>query len=89
MPIKNNFILKEVGKDYMIIPVSSGNMEVTKVFNINETGAFIYKMLKDNKDVNEIAISLTKEYEGLDLNEALSDIDEFVLKLKEKGIYYD
>ncbi len=89
MPIKNNYLLKQVGKDYMIIPISNGNMEVTKVFNINETAAFIYKMLKDDKDIFDIANALCNEYEGLDSKDALNDISEFIDKLKEKGIYYD
>ena len=82
-------MLKEVAGDYMIIPLANGNMNATKIFNINESGAFIYKKLCENISVDEIAKLMMKEYKGLDLNTALNDINEFIDLLKEKGIYND
>ena len=88
MPIKDNFLLKEIAGDYVIIPISNQNLDTTKIFNINETGAFIFKALKDNKTPLEIKDLMKKEYEATD-RELLNDINEFINLLKKKGIYYE
>ena len=86
MPIKDNFILKEIAGEYVIIPISNKNLDTTKLFNVNETGAFIFKKLKENKTVEEIKDLMKKEYDAED-EELINDINYFIDLLKKKGIY--
>lgn len=88
MPINNNFMLKELGDEYMIIPLSSTNVNISKILNINETGAFIFKCLENNDDVDTIVSKMSKEYNA---EESLlrSDVLEFIERLKKLGIYHD
>ena len=88
MPINNNFILKELAGEYMIIPLSSSNVNISKILNINETGAFIFKCLENNDDVTTIISKMKNEY---DIEEELlkNDVLEFIEKLKKLGIYHD
>ena len=58
--LNNNFMLKKVGNEYMIIPTSKKNVNISKIFNTNERGAFIFNNLKDNKSIDEI-LSLLKK----------------------------
>jgi len=88
MPISKNFIFKAVAGEYMIIPLSGGTVDMTKSFNINETGAFIYKGLDQGKTAEEIADDMAKEYDA-PKDELLKDINEFIAILKKKGIYND
>ena len=88
MPISKNFIFKAVAGEYMIIPLSGGTVDMTKSFNINETGAFIYKGLDQGKTAEEIAEDMAKEYDA-PKDELLKDINEFIEILKKKGIYND
>lgn len=88
MALNKNFIIKTIGSESMIIPLVNGGVDMTHVFNINETGAFIYNLLKDNKSIEEIADEFTREYD-IDKATALSDINEFVSELKKRGIYND
>ncbi|MCR5112422.1 MAG: PqqD family protein [Acholeplasmatales bacterium] len=88
MPISKNFIFKAVAGEYMIIPLSGGTVDMTKSFNINETGAFIYKGLDQGKTAEEIAEDMAKEYDA-PKDELLKDINEFIAILKKKGIYND
>lgn len=88
MPIKNDYMLKNVGNEYMIIPTSNKNVNVSKIFNTNETGAFIFNNLKDNKSLGEILDLLKKEYNApKDVLE--KDLIEFINELKKRGIYND
>ena len=86
--LNNNFMLKKVGNEYMIIPTSNKNVNIYKIFNTNETGAFIFNNLKDNKSIDEILSLLKKEYNA-PLDVLKNDLDEFILELKKRGIYND
>ena len=81
-------MLKNIGDEYMIIPTSNNNVNFSKIFNINETGAFIFNLLKDNKNVDEILELMSKEYNA-PKDVLLNDINEFIEELKKRGIYND
>ncbi len=88
MPISNNFMLKSVAGEYMIIPTSNNNVNFSKIFNINETGAFIFNNLKEGKTQSEVLELMTKEYNApKDVLE--KDLIEFINELKKRGIYND
>ncbi|MDE7095539.1 MAG: PqqD family protein [Anaeroplasmataceae bacterium] len=88
MPINQNYILKHVGKEYMIIPLSDGGVDFSKVYNVSSTGAFIYEQLKENKTVDQIAAKMMEEYE-VSYEVVHPDILEFIDELKKRGIYHD
>lgn len=88
MPINQNYILKNVGQDYMLIPLVGEAMDVSKVYNLTETGAFIYQQLCLNKGVEEIAEAMCHEYK-VTQEQAAKDIVVFIEKLKKMGIYED
>jgi len=86
MPIKNNFIYKEINNEYMLIPLEGDNVSLSKVFNLNEVGAFIYKALKANDDVDKVVASLMEEYD-VSYDIAKRDVLSFIEELKRRGIY--
>lgn len=81
-------MLKNVGNEYMIIPTSNTNVNFSKIFNINETAAFIFKNLQEERSKEEILELMSVEYDAP--KDVLSaDIDEFIKELKKRGIYHD
>lgn len=86
MGINKNYILKSIGNDHMIIPLVDGGYDMSKVFNINEVGALIYKALLDDKSDDEILELILNEYD-VDKAVAMKDISDFKNSLIEKGIY--
>ena len=88
MPINQNFILKHVGKEYMIIPLSDGGVDFSKVYNVSSTGAFIYEQLKENKTVDQITAKMMEEYD-VTYDVVYPDILEFIDELKKRGMYHD
>ncbi|MDE7105733.1 MAG: PqqD family protein [Anaeroplasmataceae bacterium] len=88
MPLNENYILKHVGKEYMIIPLADGGVDFSKVYNVSETGAFIYEQLKGNKTIDEIAELMVSEYE-VSYEVVKADILEFINELKKRGMYHD
>lgn len=86
MPLKDNFIFKEVSNEYMLIPLLNGNLNMSRVFNLNETGAFIIKKLKEKDDIEFVAIEMAKEYNA-PKDVIKEDIKEFIEALKKRGFY--
>lgn len=86
MPLKDNFIFKEVQEEYMIVPLLNGNVNMSKVFNLNETGAFIIKKLKEKDDIEYVVDEMFKEYDA-DKELLRSDIKAFIEELKKRGFY--
>ena len=81
-------MLKKVAGEYMIIPTGNNNVNFSKIFNINETGAFIFEKLKDGKNKEEILELMSKEYNA-SKDILKNDIEEFIDELKKRGIYND
>lgn len=88
MPLNDNYILKHVGKEFMIIPLAEGGVDFSKVYNVSETGAFIYEQLKNNKTADEIAQLMVCEYE-VSYEVVKADVLEFIDELKKRGMYHD
>ena len=86
MPLKKNFIYKELNDEYMLIPVEGDSVSMSKVFNLNEVGATIYKALKEKDDLEYVINRLTEEF-NVEYDMAKKDVIDFINVLKEKGIY--
>jgi hypothetical protein len=86
MPLKDNFIFKEVHEEYMIVPLFNGNVNMSKVFNLNETGTFIIKKLKEKDEIEYVVDEMFKEYDA-DKELLRSEIKAFIEELKKRGFY--
>ena len=87
--INNNFFIKKIDNNYMIIPLNNNNVDMTNIYIINEIGYLIYNMLKDNKSIDDIKNQIKEEYDILDDDIIINDIKEFILELKKRNIYKD
>ena len=82
MKIKSGFILKEIAGENVLMFLDSSLKN--KVITLNETGAFIFKLLSEGKEVNEITASLLSEYD-IDEANAASDVAKFIQALSSIG----
>lgn len=85
MEITNNYIFKRIGKDYTLIPVRESNVRVDTIINLNETGAFIYKLIEKGLDKDSIVNMMIYEYD-VTIDVLTKDVDEFIDMLIKKGI---
>ena len=81
--MKNNYLLREIAGEYMLVPV--GDSSFNSMVNFNETGAFVWKKLEQGLDEDEIANALTVEY-NVAYNQALEDVKQLISYLKEKNV---
>lgn len=82
MKIKEGFVLRELGGQNVVVPLGKASKNFNGVIYLNETGAFLFKQLKENKNEEELLSLLLNEYE-IDENTAKKDLDIFIHQLKE------
>lgn len=85
MKIKEGFILREVAGSYIVVAVGSRVKEFNGVINLNDSGAFLWKLLEKGSNEEEMKTALLGEY---DVSEEIAerDIKTFVEKIKEAGL---
>lgn len=85
MKVKEGFLLREVADSQVVVPVGKRTVDFNGMLMLNETGAFLWKLLLENTDENTLAIKLAEQFEvSIDL--ASKDVKLFVKKLKEANI---
>jgi len=88
MKLNKNIVLTEIAGEYVAVPVGAFAEKNKAVFRLNETGYRIFKAIEAKKSIDEIAKSLTDEYE-IDIQKAKEKTEEYISKLKEAGILED
>ena len=89
MKLKYNFVLNEISGMTVAVPVGSGSEKLKAYIKLNETGAFIFNMLKRDVTKEEIKTALLKNFEGASVEHINQVLDEFLEKLKSADVLYD
>ena len=88
MKIKDGFVVREILDSYMAVPVGERTREVHGVIALNETGAFLWRMLEEDTSEDKLIAAMVKEYEITEKT-AKDDIKEYLSFLREKGWLYE
>ena len=86
MKIKENFVLRELCGDYVVVAVGEQTLNFKGLIKLNETGAFLWQKMAE-KDISEEALlqAMLSEYD-VEKAVAKTDIDEFIDLLKEADL---
>ncbi len=79
MKIKEGFILREVAGDTIAMPGTE--MDINAMVTLNETGAFLWKLLEQETTEEVLIAAIVKEY-SVDQETAATAVKNFVEKLK-------
>ncbi len=85
MEIKLELAKREVGGESFLVPLGKSVYTHNGIFVLTELGAFIWDILPDVDNPQEILQKVLEEYD-VDPLTAQKDIDEFLEKLKSFGI---
>ncbi|MGN0490506.1 PqqD family protein [Ruminococcus sp.] len=85
MKIKEDFILRKVADSYVVVPVNNMSLDFNGIINLNETGAFLFRILQNGASREELLSKLLDEYE-VTPQKAEKDIDLFIEKVKDADI---
>lgn len=82
MKIKDGFILRQVAGNYIVIGVGEEAVDFNGMITVNETGAFLWKILEKGATKEEMLSGLMSEYD-VDEETAKKDITDFLYKLND------
>ena len=85
MKINDNFVLREIAGEYIIIPVGSTALKFNGLITVNEVGVLLWNMLQKEVSLEELVQGVLAEYDVQE-DVAREDIKEFLDKLVEGGI---
>lgn len=85
MKIKEGFVVRKIANQYMAVPVGSRAKELHGMIGLNETAAFLWELLKENRTEGELAALLYEEYEITE-EKALETVSRFCKLLQEEGV---
>ena len=86
MKLKYNFVMNKVADKNVAVAVGADSEKFNGFIKMNDTGAYIFNMLKKDVTEDEIIASLEKEYEGVTKQELLNTVKEFIVRLKESDV---
>ncbi len=74
-------VTRKTGSEYVLVPIANNIADMNSVYTLNETGAFIWDQIDGKRDLNEIILKLTGEYE-IDEPTAREDVLNFIDRMQ-------
>jgi len=78
----SGLILREVADNFIVVAVGDMVKEFNGIINLNSTGAFLWKILENGAEEEDLVKALLNEYE-IDEATARRDVGLFIAKVKE------
>ena len=88
MKIKEGFVVRKIANQYMAVPVGARAKELHGMIGLNETAAFLWELLKEDRTEEELAELLYNEYEITE-EKALETVKNFSALLAKEGVLAD
>ena len=89
MRLKEGLTVRKVGDDYVIVAPEQGMVDLSKVYSLNETAAWLWEQLQDKDFEFQDIISLIAEHydvESLPQDQLEKDTKELVDFFKDNGL---
>lgn len=84
MKLKENFVLREIAGNNVILPLGAATVDFNGMMRLNDSGVLLWRALEKGADRETLAEVLLAEYE-VERDVALRDVDSFINKMIEAG----
>ena len=85
MTIKPGYMLRKVVEVYVIIGIGGEAYTPNQIMSLNETGAFLWRILEQGAERGDLVEHLTREYD-VDAQTAAADVDAFLDSLRKNAL---
>ena len=85
MKINENFLLRDVAGQKVVLPVGEAAEKFNGMIRLNETGIYLWTLLEQDTDEDALLSAMLRDYE-IDEETARADIHRFVETLRRAGI---
>lgn len=86
MKINGNLKLRKIGKKYMIVDISSSDVDFTSVYSLNETAAFLWEKIESREFVETELVDLICSNYDVDREKAMTDVRRIISLWKTHGL---
>lgn len=86
MKIKSGYLIREIAGAYVVVPAGEQVSEFNGLMTLNETAAFIWKILVDGADEDALVSALLEEYD-IDEATARNDVKKVIDLLKSYKVF--
>ena len=88
MKIKDGFLVRKIANQYMAVPVGTRTKDLHGMIALNETGAFLWNLLKDDQTEENLVGKLMEEYE-VDVKRASASVKRLIVELQQNEVLED
>lgn len=82
MKVKNGFILRKVGKQFVVAATGEASKSFNGMIRLNDEAAYAFELLQKGITEEDLAAALLEKYPA-DEAETKADVANFLAKLKE------
>ncbi len=86
MKLKDGFVLRTLGTNHLVVPVGVQTVDFRCIITLNDTGAFLWQQLQQEREPEELVRALLAEYDVTPA-QAQIDVAAFTDKLREAGLF--
>lgn len=72
MKVKSGFMLREIAKQWVVVPLGARVVEFNGIMTLSESGALLWRLLEKGSNADELVAALLEEY---DIDEATARVD--------------
>lgn len=85
MRISDQYMLRQVADEYLVIPVGEAALKVKGLIGLSESGSLLYQKLQSGCDEEALVCTLLAEYD-IDEETARADTRAFLDQMRQMGI---
>lgn len=82
MKVRNNFILRKIVNDHLLIPTGETALKVQGMVALSESGSMLYQMLRNECSKADLLAAMLREYDVAP-EVAAEDIDSFLDQMRQ------
>ncbi len=82
MKTKEGFVLRSIAGSNIVVPVGAASLNFNGMITMNDSAAYLWKLLEKGAEKNDLVKALLSEYE-VDEATASKCVDDFIAKLEE------
>ncbi len=86
MKLKYQFVINQVAGDTVAVSVGNNDGRFNGYIKLNETGAFIFKKLKNDTTRDDIIKAILAEYPDATAEDAADSVDDLIDKLEKADL---
>lgn len=85
MKVNPDYVMRKIAGECVIIPTGQAAEQFNGMISLNETGAFLWEALAEERTMSELVELMTSEFEVEEPLAAL-DVETFVRQMKQQGL---